>query len=152
MIGEQRTRFWSDTKLTLRIGAYLLAVLGAVLTCAFAWRLWEEGYTSPGEQFVGMLRDCTPVVLSIVWLLPLTAWIAIRHSHRVFGPVVRFRHTCQEVSRGELVRPIKLRKGDYLVNLQDDMNQMLDALQRRGVAILKPADPACDDAKLRTPA
>jgi hypothetical protein len=38
-----------------------------------------------------------------------------------------------------------LREGDYLTELGDDCNRMLDALQRRGVAVPKPADPAQDD-------
>ena len=42
------------------------------------------------------------------------------------------------ITRGEAVSPIKLRDGDYLTELRDDFNAMLDSLQRRGVPVLKP--------------
>ena len=78
------------------------------------------------------------------------AWDAIRFSHRLVGPLVRFRRTMQEVTRGEPVRPIKLREGDHLLDLRDDFNEMLDSLQRRGLPVLKPNDPATDEKAQRT--
>ena len=49
-----------------------------------------------------------------------------------------------EVAEGTPVRPIKLRKGDFLIDLKDDLNAMLEALQRRGAPVLKPADPVAE--------
>ena len=59
--------------------------------------------------------------------------------------MARIRTTIKDIGRGELTRPIKLRPGDYLTDLRDEVNQMLDALQRRGVPVLKPVDPANED-------
>jgi hypothetical protein len=49
------------------------------------------------------------------------------------------------VTAGEPVRLIKLRQGDFLLEMKDDFNGMLEALQRQGVPVLKPADPAQED-------
>jgi nitrogen fixation/metabolism regulation signal transduction histidine kinase len=145
---EDRKKVWVDqfqTKLTLRIGGYLLLFLIVLSNFLFAWRLMEEGTGDLVEQYLRMLRDYLPVGICLLLLVPVMAWDAIRFSHRIVGPIVRFRHTAQAVGNGEPVRPIKLREGDYLTEFRDDFNQMLDSLQRRGVPVLKPNDPGKDE-------
>ena len=133
MKDNERTKVWIDqfqTRLALRIGLYLVLFLVVLVNFLFAWRLWQEGPGDLGEQFARMLRDHLPVGICLLVLVPVMAWDAIRFSHRIVGPMVRFRRTMQAIARGETVRPIKLRKDDYLNDLRDDFNQMLEALQR----------------------
>jgi hypothetical protein len=155
MSQEDRKRVWVDTFqtwLTLRIGSYLVLFLLVLMNFLFAWRLWQEGPGNPWDQFVRMLRDYLPVGICLLILVPIMAWDAIRFSHRLVGPVVRFRRAAQDIARGEPVRLLKLREGDYMTEFRDDFNAMLEALQRRGVAVLKPGDPAEDDRPQRTTA
>jgi len=155
MDNEQRKKVWIDrfqTKFTLRIVYYLIVFPIVLLNFLFAWRMWIEGPGHPGEQFLRMLYDYLPVLVCLWLLVPVMAWDAIRFTHRLVGPVVRFRRTMQELAQGQLVRPIKLREGDYLTELRDDVNQLLEALQRRGVPVLKPNAPAQDETAQRTSA
>jgi nitrogen fixation/metabolism regulation signal transduction histidine kinase len=99
-----------------------------------------------------MLRDYLPVGVCLLLLVPVIAWDAIRFTHRLVGPMVRFRNTMQTIAEGETVRPIRLREGDYLTDLRDDFNHMLESLQRRGVPVLKPAVPVEDEAAQSKPA
>jgi hypothetical protein len=150
---EERKRVWVDsfqTWLTYRIGTYLVLFLLVLMNFLFAWRLWQEGPGNPWDQFVRMLRDYLPVGICLLVLVPIMAWDAIRFSHRLVGPMVRFRRTAQDIARGEPVRLLKLREGDYLTEFRDDFNAMLEALQRRGVPVLKPNDPAGQDQPPRT--
>jgi len=155
MSRDQRQRIWVDqfqTRLTMRIGAYLALFLVVLVNFLFAWRLAAEGVTDLGEQFVRMLRDYLPVGICLMLLVPVIAWDAIRFTHRLVGPLVRFRTTMQSVADAEPVRPIRLREGDYLNDLRDDFNHMLESLQRRGVPVLKPAVPVEDEAAKSEPA
>jgi len=155
VVNDDRKRIWIDecqTKLTKRIAGYLVLFLVVLINFLFAWRLWQEGPGNPMEQFVRMLYEYLPVGICLVLLVPVMAWDAIRFSHRLVGPLVRFRRTMQEVAQGEPVRPIKLREGDYLLDLRDDFNEMLEALQRRGIPVLKPSDPAAEEKSQRTSA
>jgi methyl-accepting chemotaxis protein len=152
---EQRKKVWIDrfqTKLTLRIGTYLVLFLIVLTNFVFGWRLWVEGPGNPWYQFVSMLHDYLPVGICLIVLVPVMAWDAIRFTHRIVGPLVRFRRAMQEIARGDPVRPIKLREGDYLNDLRDDFNQMLEALQRRGVPVLKPNAAVKDEGSQRTSA
>ena len=155
MNNKQRTKVWVDgfqTRLTLRIGAYLVLFSIVLINFLFAWRLWQEGPGDPIEQFGRLLRDYLPVWLCMLTLVPVMAWDAIRFTHRLVGPLVRFRQTFQDIARGEPVRPLKLRPADYLTDLRDDLNQMLESLQRRGVPVLKPIDPSQNQDDQRTSA
>jgi methyl-accepting chemotaxis protein len=152
---EERKKVWVhnfQTKLSLRIGAYLVLFLAVLMNFLFAWKLWREGVINPVEQFVAMLQNYLPVIICLLVLVPVMAWDAVRFSHKLVGPLVRFRRTMQDITEGQLVRPIKLRQGDHLLEMRDDFNAMLESLQRRGVPVLKPADPASEELPQRTSA
>jgi hypothetical protein len=153
---EQRTKVWVDdfqTKLTVRIILYLAAFLIVLANFLLVSKLLDEGPGSLIDQFVGMIRAYLPVWICLFLLVPVVAWDAIRFTHRLVGPLVRFRRTIHDITEGELVRPIKLRSGDFLCDLRDEFNQMLVSLERRGIAVLKPLDPDAEQTESqRTPA
>src|SRR5882672_5052957 len=130
---EERKKVWVDpfqTKLTLRIAAYLGLFFLVFSNFLFVWKMVEEGPIDPARQFVETVRAHLPVFICLLVLVPVMAWDTIRFSHRLVGPLVRFRKTCQAIAKGEPVRPIKLREGDFLADLRDDFNKMLEELQK----------------------
>ncbi len=56
--------------------------------------------------------------------------------------MVRFRRAMEDITKGQPVRPIKLREGDFLNELRDDFNKMLETLQKHGVPVMLPTEPA----------
>jgi sensor histidine kinase YesM len=153
-MAEERKKVWVDpfqTKLTLRIAGYLVVFFVVFSNFLFAWKMWDEGPVDPWGQFLETLRANMPVFVLLLVLVPVMAWDSIRFSHRLVGPLVRFRKTIQELAAGEPVRPIKLRDGDYLIEMRDEFNKMLEELQKRGTPVLKPTDPTQDqDAAKKT--
>ena len=152
-MGEERKIVWIDpfqTKLTLRIAGYLGVFFFVFANLLFVWKMWREGPVDPAQQFVETLESNAPVFVLLLILVPVMAWDTIRFSHKLVGPLVRFRKTMQDVADGEPVRPIKLREGDYLIEMRDDFNHMLEELQKRGANVLKPADPATEDSQRKT--
>ncbi len=153
-MSEERKHVWIDpfqTRLIMRIAGYLVVFFVVFLNFLFAWKMIEEGPVDPARQFFEMVRNYFPVIICLLVLIPVMAWDTIRFSHRLVGPLVRFRKTMRAIAGGEAVRPIKLRDGDYLTDLRDDFNKMLQELQRRGIEVIKPGDPAEEqDAKKRT--
>jgi methyl-accepting chemotaxis protein len=141
---DERSKVWIhtvQTRLFLRLGAYWLISQIALWNLVFVWRLWQEGPGDPVEQYGRFLTDFAPALIGSVVLLPILVWDTIRFAHRVVGPLYRLRRTMQALAAGEAVRPIRLRKDDFLGEVRDDFNCMLEALQRKGVPVLKPADP-----------
>jgi methyl-accepting chemotaxis protein len=153
-MSEERKHVWIDpfqTRLIMRIAGYLVVFFVVFLNFLFAWKMIEEGPVDPARQFFEMVSNYFPVIICLLVLIPVMAWDTIRFSHRLVGPLVRFRKTMRAIAGGEAVSPIKLRDGDYLTDLRDDFNRMLQELQRRGIEVIKPGDPADEqDAKKRT--
>lgn len=65
------------------------------------------------------------MVICALAVFPIVFWDMMRITHRIAGPLVRFQHTFRQLTRGEKVSPIVLRKGDLLVELQDAVNDFL---------------------------
>jgi hypothetical protein len=146
---DDRKKVWIDgiqTKLFIRVGIYWLVYQVSLWNFLFVWRLLQEGPGNPLQQYLRFLDDYYPALIGSVFLLPVLAWDAIKFAHRVVGPIYRFRKTLQAVAAGEAVQPVKLRQGDFLTEMRDDLNQLLEALQRKGVPVLKPAEPGSQDA------
>ena len=61
--------------------------------------------------------------LSLVVVLPLCLITAILTTHRIAGPIVRFRDFLERVLRGEKPDDMRLRQGDKLEDLCVLLNQ-----------------------------
>lgn len=147
-MSEERKKVWIDpfqTKLTRRILTYLAVFVAVFVNLLFAWKLITEGPVNPWQQLLDVMYSHLPVFVVLLVLVPIVAWDSIRMSHKLVGPLVRFRQSMQAITKGETVRPIKLREDDFLDEMRDDFNHMLESLQKRGVSVLSPVDPASEE-------
>lgn len=90
--------------------------------------------------FLFLHRRLWPAVLVVLVLLALHSLIV---SHRVAGPLYRFRRVFEAVTAGDLSARAMLRKHDYLVEEAEALNRMLAALAER------TAGPGAQAAALR---
>ena len=49
-------------------------------------------------------------------------------SHKIAGPLFRFKQTLKELSAGNFTNQVRLRKGDQLTDLQEEFNNMAGAV------------------------
>jgi len=101
---------------------YRADVLGGATQVPFA-----ELYSTFVTQHYSM-------ILCAVGLFPIIFWDMVKVTHRIAGPLVRFQNKLRDMKNGERPEPIKLRKGDLLVDLQDAFNEyvaILDTKPRR---------------------
>lgn len=149
-MADERKKIWISafqTRLFGRIIGYCVIYMITLMNMLFVWRLLVEGPGNPLDQFLRCLVDFLPALVLVALLLPAAAWDALKFSHRLVGPLVRFRKTLQDMAAGQPVQPIKLRSGDYLTEMRDEFNAMLEALQRLGVPVLKPKDAVEEDQR-----
>lgn len=64
------------------------------------------------------------IFLGIMFLVSLFV------SHRFAGPIYRFERSAQTLATGDLTHRVALRTGDDLMELQDEVNAMVAAIQR----------------------
>lgn len=132
-----------QSKLAYRVGLYWLIFTITLFNLLFGWRLLKEGRGDLWQQFTATVYDNIPLFLCFAVVVPWIGWDVVRFANRVVGPLVRFRRTMQAVTASEPVKPIRLRKDDFLTEVQDDFNAMLTALeQRHAVQIDRTVEPA----------
>jgi len=68
------------------------------------------------------------ILIAPVLLFPVVLWDMTRLTHKVAGPLVRFRSALSQLTAGETVEKIRLRDGDLLTEFQDTFNEYLDSM------------------------
>lgn len=69
------------------------------------------------------------ILVKIALYLGLMLLISLYVSHRFAGPIYRFEKSAQAAAGGDLTHRVSLRTGDELMELQEEFNEMLAALQ-----------------------
>jgi hypothetical protein len=140
---NQRNKIWIDrfqTQLLIRIVAYF--VVYQIIATAFI-ALCEQLYSTfvaQGASGSYLHSVLFRSLVALVIIVPPMTVDAIRFAHRLVGPLYRFRKVMQSIAAGEpLPGPVKLRKGDLLIDFQDDFNAMLAQLEQQGFVLMKKA-------------
>jgi hypothetical protein len=137
-VKEQRRKIWIDrfqTYLSLRIAIYFVFYQVAVW-CLVAVELrvnsFDAAQAGPASHFGSMATRIAVVTLGVLFICD-----ALRLAHRVVGPIFRFRKAIQAVTAGEEVDLVGLRQDDFLQDMKNEINDMLRALEQRGVLTIK---------------
>src|SRR5262245_623077 len=110
-----------------------LMLIAAVAMWFFGNRLFEEAKDSNADlPSLGVLTMIQ--YLFVVTTGALAVIQAVRYSNRVVGPAVRIKRALQQIRAGDLDTPIKLRKGDALTDVADEMNRLMEHLRRNKTA------------------
>ncbi len=115
----------------------ILAILAGVLFIPLMIRL-QSTTISPAErqeaadQFLSLNERVWPALLLVFVLLALHL---IMVSHKIAGPLYRFRKVFDAVGAGDLAVRATLREGDFLGRDADSINAMIASLRARIRAI-----------------
>jgi hypothetical protein len=136
---NKRKKVWIDrfqTYLSLRIVFYFVCYQAAVWSLVGIERCLNETLGSVfGNQLAAFFF--ITVAMAVVLLGVLFIRDAILMAHRIVGPIYRFRTAMKAITAGEEVPMIALRKGDFLHELKDEFNEMLQVLAERGAVKVK---------------
>lgn len=125
--------------ISLTFTVLVLSPLVADLLCGPDY---SEESALTAEVFLRLLDVLWPAGLVLLTLLFVHSVIL---SHRIAGPLYRFRKAFTAAAAGDLT-PVTLRKHDYLRNEESAINEMLSALAGRIAA----ARASCEEARLLT--
>ena len=143
-MAKMRWRIWIhsfQTRLMIRIALYLL-----FFQFMTACLLYSLGRMSAILQIHASdsVFDYAPVIALLAggFLAAAFLYDAMKLTHRLVGPVLRFKRVMQSIADGSEVAPVKLRKGDMFTEVADTLNQMLQTLAARGAIVVQKADGA----------
>jgi methyl-accepting chemotaxis protein len=73
------------------------------------------------------------LLMAVVCLTPAMAgailYVAFRSSHRIAGPTFRLVESLKRIASGDVDFRVRLRRGDLLTEIADELNRALDAIQ-----------------------
>ena len=90
---------------------------------------------SLGELYSEFASDYAGLALCATLLAPVFMYDVFRQSHRIAGPLVRFKSVLQRMITGEKVSPVKLRKDDLLTEFQDVFNDFIEYYNQKHAAV-----------------
>ena len=137
---EYRKKLWIhpfQTGLLVRIIVYCLVYQVAAWAFFVLCEQIKFGLAAIGAEWPLLSSNFFRTLLTLVVLVPPLTLDAVRFAHRLVGPLYRFRKTVQAMAAGEPVALVHLRKGDLLLDFQDDFNAMLKHLEQQGYVLLK---------------
>lgn len=118
---------------------YML-LLALFIFTPLAYRMENETLSSEiirvGKDYLSLHEHVWPAILL---LLVLVGFQSIRVSHRVAGPVYGFKAAIKSIRMRNLSDKLALRKGDFLYDLMEEINEMRSSL-REAVQELKNKD------------
>ncbi len=112
--------------------AYIALLL--FVACAIVLAVPMIALLRSGEQAGPEIADRFLLLHAWVWpclivTLALVAVIVVFMTHRVAGPLVRFRRVFAQVRAGRLPAQVRLRRGDFLWQEAEDLEAMLAGLR-----------------------
>ena len=81
-------------------------------------------------QVTGILASS--LLLTVAFLVPLTLAVGVVATHKVVGPLYRFRVYLTQLALGERPEPCRIRKDDELQDLCELLNRATEPLRARG--------------------
>lgn len=122
-------------------------VLTVMLNEAFV-QMVDRGWIDPANVSGGWLEVLLPTVgISLVILFPLVLSLGILLSHRLAGPMYRFRVWLTDVKDGKETRPCTIREGDEYQDFCRLLNEVTEPL-RHGSTFVKAIVADADEPEL----
>jgi len=93
---------------------------------------WSNPNIQPEELTGSMVRSVlltTAILIAFFGMVALAAGLLV--SHKVAGPIYRIGMVAGQVGDGHMNKRIELRRGDYIRELADKLNVMLDQVENR---------------------
>ncbi len=129
-----RKKLYVDSKvqgaLVFRVILYWFVYIVTMTLMLLCWRI----ITGPARPFYthfdAMWFQYGPAVIASLILLPIVVLDMLRVSNRFSGPMYRLRHSLRALARGEHVKPITFREGDFWLEVAQEFNAIVARVQR----------------------
>lgn len=111
-----------------RLALYGLYCLITGILLVFFWRVFTVPLVRPYEHLLFAVQSSAPLLLSLVCIIPFVIFDLLKITNHFAGPVYRARVTLASLARGETIKPVKFRDGDYWCDLAGQLNELAERL------------------------
>ncbi len=108
-------------------GAFTL--LGAVEIAIFTFSLYVVEHLNVHRSYDILLYIRFSIVFIMVLIISgFNFWFGTRLSHRIVGPMIQIQRVLEKALKGKYDSRIQLRSNDYLHEIAEDLNLLLEKL------------------------
>ena len=108
-------------------GAFTL--LGAVEIAVFTFSLYVVEHLNVHRSYDILLYIRFSIVFIMVLIISgFNFWFGTRLSHRIVGPMIQIQRVLEKALKGKYDSRIQLRSNDYLHEIAEDLNLLLEKL------------------------
>jgi len=107
----------------------VFAIVAALLATGLEWM--SDPFRSAREIASDMWWNYSPLLLAILFLVPVFVFDAIRMSHRFAGPVYRVRQVIRTLAEGSQPNRVEFRDNDFWKDMAGDLNRVIDRLRQQ---------------------
>lgn len=109
------------------------------------------------DRYSTFFTEHLTLLLCAAFVFPIIFWDMLKLTNRMAGPLVRFERVLKQMTRGDRVEHVKLRKHDMVHEFQDVFNEFIESRNQELEARcddtpLSAADVSHQDAKEDQPA
>jgi hypothetical protein len=132
MARSQRRQTYVDAKvqgaLARRIIFHWMVFVAVSWGVSFFLQILSEPFRPAAENLRILWVTQGPLMLVMVFLLPVFVLDTVKLSHRFAGPIISLRRAMREVAEGQPPRKLQFRKSDFWHDLADDYNSLVARL------------------------
>jgi nitrogen fixation/metabolism regulation signal transduction histidine kinase len=111
-------------------GAFTL--VSAIEIALFTFLLYVFEHMNIHRSYDIMLYIRFSFIFFMVLLISgFNFWFGMRLSHRIVGPMIQIQRVLERVSQGKFESRIQLRKNDYLHELAENINNLIDDFENK---------------------
>ena len=114
--------------IAFRVVVYCLAAFMFVLLTLTFWQTFVTDGGLFAEHLINSCRRHAPVLVGMFLFLPFAIYDSIKLSHKFAGPIQRLRTDLENFHDDKSIR-VHFRDHDYLQDLPDTVNELLDYIQ-----------------------
>ncbi len=108
----------------------LFGLAAFILLFLTQWLVTPEKH-SFAWHVTGLWTRYGMILMILLALMPVFVFDMLKLTNRFCGPLVQLRRAMRALARGEDVKPVRFRKGDYWTELADEFNAMLKQIQQQ---------------------
>jgi hypothetical protein len=132
---RQRKKLFVDPAvqgaLLRRLILHWFYALIALFACLFFGQILSTGMeNSLGAQLALMWENYGIVLIAMLCLFPAFAYDSLKLSNRFAGPMYSMRVALQKLGRGEDIKPLSFRRGDFWTEIAADVNRIAERLRQ----------------------
>jgi len=133
----------TQSRLILKTYVVLAVVLVLVGTLFYiaANRNLEEDYFKAHLVLKTTMDNLLPILIAVNGIsLILAAFLIVRFTHRIAGPVYRLKKMAPRIAGGDLSRELKFRQSDEAKEIAEAVNQIIEGLRQKISALKQDLD------------